>query len=56
MTLIRLGIDSMLYRYLQGIETEVEAMTTHVVAITGNPELGVEPEGTLTGITSQKCD
>lgn len=44
----------MLYGYLQGVEMEVEAVTTHVVAITGNPELEVEPEGTLTGITSQE--
>lgn len=44
----------MLYGYLQGVETEVEAMTTHMVAITGKPELGVEAEGTLTGITSQE--
>lgn len=44
----------MLYGYLQGVETEVEAMTIHMVAITGKSELGVEAEGTLTGITSQE--
>lgn len=39
---------------LQGVETEMEAVTTHVVAITGKPELGVEPEDVPTAITSQE--
>lgn len=37
---------------LQGVGTEIEVVTIHVVAITGKPELGIEPEDVPTGITS----